>query len=728
MSKERLFSFIVANYKFETVSFKGTQAISELYRYEIELRSRDENIDFDEMLNAEVCLILHNKDLDDTYIHGVLEHFEAYQKIDEYIYYRASLVPKLWWLSIAHHQQIFLDKKVPDILEKVLKESRFTSNDYEFRLQSNYDKREFVCQYKESRYDFMKRWMQREGLYFYFEQNRDGCKLIISDAKEKQQKASIMKKLFYRPTTGLQSYTDQTVSSVIHRSNNTIKSVHMKNFNYEKPSLDINSVKNSKGDDYTQTYMFGHNILTQDEAKKLTKINEEKFTCQAKEMLGESNIISLIPGFIYVLKDYFVDELNDEYLMLRVDSEGSQRGFLTTGFTNDGNDASYYHNTFTMISAQTQFRDQSTVQWPHIAGMLSAVIDGQGSGDTAELDKYGRYKVIMPFDISGKKDAKASAYLRMAQPSAGEKQGIHFPLHKGTEVLISFKGGDPDQPIIMGAVPNINNPSPVNEENVTKSVIQTHGGNIIYMEDTPGKAHIKLAVHDDLSSITIHNHDEDEEEWGISAITKGGFKLASAEAEMTILGEKFEMIVGLVQDIQLAEVLEVFVGTKQEIGASRLWELIGGKTTGVAPTSEHLKETMVDVVVDRTTAVEIDDSVVEDRTEVVESKVEITQEMIQEAVEKIVSGMNLTEAIDKKIETIQDKIKTNASAISVVEEDIEDIEDSIRMIDASFEKVESMFGQIGSVIEKIGSSSKKFDFNATVSSLKIDGNDLTIFE
>jgi hypothetical protein len=64
----------------------------------------------------------------------------------------------------------------------------------------------------------------------------------------------------------------------------------------------------------------------------------------------------------------------------------------------------------------------------------------------------------------------------MAQPYAGENQGMHFPLHKGTEVLLTFIEGDPDRPIIAGAVPNPETPSPISSSNSSKSMIKTGRG------------------------------------------------------------------------------------------------------------------------------------------------------------------------------------------------------------------------------------------------------------
>jgi len=740
MSKDRLFSFKTPEfptYKFEVVSFKGYQEIGELYRYEIDLVSKDKDVDFDKMLSTEVSLVLHNKNSDDIYMHGVLEHFEAHQMIDDFIHYRAYLVPKLWWLTLAQHQEIFLDKKVPDIIESVLKEAKFTSNDYEFRLQSSYDKREYVCQYKESRYDFIKRWMHREGIYFYFESNEDGSKIIFSDKKDTQKKLSNMDEMLYKPDSGLQNYEQQAVSSIVYRSNNTLKSVRMKNYNYEKPSLEINSVTDSSAPEYAQSYFFGNNIKSQEEAKKLSEINAQKYKCLDKEMIGESNIIYLVVGNIYRLKDYFREDLNDDYLMVRVECEGSQRGFLTTSFNAKKDNSSYYKNNFVMIPAKTQYHMQTTSRWPQISGTISAKIDAQGSGDTAQLDKYGRYKVIMPFDLSGRGDAKASTYLRMAQPSAGEKQGMHFPLHKGTEVLIAFKGGDPDQPIIIGAVPNVNTPSPVNENNVTKNIIQTHGGNIIHMEDTPGKAHIKMAVHDNLSSITIHNQDDENEDdktltqeiFGLKFETEGGSRTFTRGNVIDItLGAKEEFLgLGLL-DIKIAEVLEVFGGFKQEVGLSNITEYIRGKRLGVSPISEELRKTMVKVIVEKTTAIEQVEEVEEEHTEVVENEVAVVQTLTREDVERIVSSMNLIQTIGSQVQTIQNNLITADQATNLITEHLVDTVNKLDKVGTHMTDLETKLKKIGTDFEITTLKNSRAKINFLQGELISLGTNLTVFQ
>ena len=157
-----------------------------------------------------------------------------------------------------------------------------------------------------------------------------------------------------------------------------------------------------------------------------------------------------------------------------------------------GEEEPFYRNRFTAIPASVQFRPERVTKKSRFFGLMNAKIDAAGSGQYAELDDLGRYKVILPFDLSGRKDGKASAWLRMMQPYAGSDHGMHFPLHKGTEVLLAFIDGDPDRPVIAGAVPNPATPSPVTGDNQTMAVLQTGGKNRIAIEDKDGSQRILL--------------------------------------------------------------------------------------------------------------------------------------------------------------------------------------------------------------------------------------------
>ena len=51
------------------------------------------------------------------------------------------------------------------------------------RLQGSYDPVEYVCQYGESHLNFVSRWCEREGIYYFFEQSGGGEKVVFTDTQ-----------------------------------------------------------------------------------------------------------------------------------------------------------------------------------------------------------------------------------------------------------------------------------------------------------------------------------------------------------------------------------------------------------------------------------------------------------------------------------------------------------------------------------------------------------------
>jgi type VI secretion system secreted protein VgrG len=151
-----------------------------------------------------------------------------------------------------------------------------------------------------------------------------------------------------------------------------------------------------------------------------------------------------------------------------------------------------YSNRFAAVIADAQFRPERVSSKPRFYGALNATVDASGDGQYAEIDDQGRYKIVLPFDRGNNSGGRASRWIRMAQPYAGNDFGMHFPLHKGTEVLISFIDGDPDRPIISGAAPNPDNASPIKASNQTQAMIRTGGGNQIKFEDNAGSQLIRM--------------------------------------------------------------------------------------------------------------------------------------------------------------------------------------------------------------------------------------------
>ena len=155
---------------FDVVEFKGVEGLSRPYQFEVDLVSPNPDIDLTEVVRSRATLVLLREADEEILFHGILAVFEQTGSYGSAYFYRAVLKPALWRLSLTHHNQVFLDKSVPEILQAVLKDGGLAADEFELRLTGSYAPHEYVCQYQESHFDFVSRWMEREGIYYFFEQ------------------------------------------------------------------------------------------------------------------------------------------------------------------------------------------------------------------------------------------------------------------------------------------------------------------------------------------------------------------------------------------------------------------------------------------------------------------------------------------------------------------------------------------------------------------------------
>ena len=485
--------------KFDVVNLEGFEAINRPYRFALMLVSDDAEIDFDKILKNSGTLCIYSPDgTQEVPYHGVIAEFEQLQKVGNYVYYRAVLVPRLWRLSLYKLTEVYLNEKtIPEILEGVLKESQFSSRDYQFSLTGDYRKRSFVCQFEETHLDFLSRLMEKEGIYYFFDQGaaKDGVdKLLVVDALIGHPASTVQVK--YRPADELDtgSFPD-CVQSFVCRQQPLPKRVIAQDYNYRKAELTLRAEEQVSADGIGDVMYYGENFRSVAEGQRYAKLRAEGIRCRGRVFNAESTAVGLRSGYFMALSHHYRNDFNGRYLVTEIHHRGSQAGVLLAGLKTpyaSGERGTNYSNSVVAIPAATQFRAELATPKPRIAGTMNASVDSEGSGLYAELDEFGQYKIQLPFDLTDKDPNKGSAWVRMATPYSGSDHGMHFPLHKNAEVLLSFVDGDPDQPVIIGAVPNSENRSVVNNSNAAVNQILTKAGNQLRMNDTKGSPGIVL--------------------------------------------------------------------------------------------------------------------------------------------------------------------------------------------------------------------------------------------
>lgn len=141
------------------LDFYGREGLSQLYRFDLRFSvTHAESLDFDldAGLGQRASLIVHGDDgAARQRFNGIVASLEVNSERPEGAVYAAVIVPKLWELTLSRHNRVWVDQKVPDILEDVLRRAGLAGDDYELRLAGRFTPREHVCQYRESDFDFI---------------------------------------------------------------------------------------------------------------------------------------------------------------------------------------------------------------------------------------------------------------------------------------------------------------------------------------------------------------------------------------------------------------------------------------------------------------------------------------------------------------------------------------------------------------------------------------------
>jgi len=478
------------------VGFRGIEAMSRPYRFEVYLQFHsDSDIDFAEAVGDAASLVIDREsdDIPPFVLAGVLGDVDLVHEYGGRALVRVVLVPRFARLALSRHSRIFTKKSAPDVIRAVLDDNGLAGS-YEFRLTQSYEVEEHIGQYRESDFDFVSRWLEREGIYYFFEHSADGEKIVFCDDKSYPAEG-MGKPVRYFPQTGADRSAGASFRSFSLNHGSMPAEVKLRDYDYARPKLDVlgSAAVTAKGAGTVSLY--GERFFSPDAGARLAKIRSEEFLTRKSIARATGTRMHLRAGYTFDLEEHPRARFNTKYLAIEVHHQGNQSaGDLHLKELIGLEHEDTYFVEVAAIPATTQFRPESRTLWPRIYGFENGVVDGGGESEYAQIDEYGRYLVKFNFDENDSGSGSGSTYVRMMQPHGGSIEGFHFPLRKGTEVVLSFLGGDPDRPVISGVVPNVLTPSPVTSGNHTKNVIQTGGRNRLELEDLAGSQRVTLST------------------------------------------------------------------------------------------------------------------------------------------------------------------------------------------------------------------------------------------
>lgn len=447
---------------------RGTEAINTLYSFEVELASGAEELELnhaDELLGAAVELTLSSRDrVVLRRVHGLVS-WARYQGKGkrEHAAIELRVVPRAWRLTLFRTQELFVKRSVVDVIRTKLER---VGLDATFHLLSHYPARELVVQYKESDWDFVCRLCEHAGIGFYFQQDESGEHLVFTDHDGGWEATG---ELLPYGAGGEQVAVTELASEAV----GTPAVFAVNDYNYRSPHVDLTGVAQLEGGLPGGVVEYGSHHRTPAEAAAMAQLRMEEAAAHRLLHHGASTLPHLGVGQI-VRIDGHEDYDDGKLRLIAVEHEVA----FVEGFA-EGEQGSY-RNRFTASPGELPYRPRRATPRPAMMGLVSAIVQPGPQGEVGgipRLDDDGRYLVQFHFDGSDYGASPSSQAVRMAQPFVGEgNNGMHFPLQRGTEVLIAFVDGNPDRPIIVGAVPNAANPATIVARQSGINRIQTAQG------------------------------------------------------------------------------------------------------------------------------------------------------------------------------------------------------------------------------------------------------------
>ena len=468
---------------FHVADFTGEERLNGDFSFRMTLLSREGGIRPEDLLSKEATFEIASRREGPAVrvpYHGMIGEFGVVRQVLPHTLYVATLVPRLSRLDLSEFSEVYTpEKDIPGLMEEVLREAGFSSQDFQFRTGESGRARSFVCQYRESLRQFLDRWVEREGIAYYFDHEGDRERVIFYD--QPHQKPSWSRTLVYRPPGDPDvGFADDSLLEWSETARPVPGKVVVQDFNYRKANLEIREEEVLDGRAKTVVEEYGDNLRTNAEAKRQARLLSEMFRCRERVISGTSSAISIRAGTTVHVKSHFRDELNGAFFVTKARHEGTQAGFSGMKVALE---QVRFSTMFEAIPGDTPFRPERRIPWPRISGVVQAIVEAEGSGKFAELNEYGEYKVRFPFALTKRKSQKGSGWMRLATPLAGSDNGMHFPLHKDTEVLVAFLGGDPDQPVIVGALHNSESRNLISNRNPEKNIIRSVGRHKIILND-----------------------------------------------------------------------------------------------------------------------------------------------------------------------------------------------------------------------------------------------------
>ncbi|PHM72507.1 type VI secretion system Vgr family protein [Xenorhabdus kozodoii] len=555
-------------------SLKGKEKLSTIYSFEVELFSEKKDLDIKELRNKPISIEIKNPaniSEKPRFLSGIVREATICGYYDNYHYlYKVIIQPALFILTLNKDFRIWQKKTVPEIIQDVLNKYKIK---FKNELNAKYQPLEYCTQYKETDFDFLSRLMEREGIYYYFQHDKNDHTLILADSPQSHSALPEHAAIEYYPShfpprDKDKSYLyDWMVSYSINPKLYTLS-----DYNFLKPNAQLKETQQNPDPTAPKTELFEWpgNYTENAQGQFYVRILQQSYTAQDQYIKAKSIESGIAPGYTFTLSKALRDGDNGDYLIVSANYELHENPYILGDNAADDDNINKMLTEFTAIPAKVNWRAPRTTSWP-IAGTERATVVG-ASGKTIWTDEHGRVKLKFHWDRSDTKDDKSSCWVRVSNNWAGAKFGAIQVPRVGEEVIVNFINNNPDEPLVVGRNFNQNNmppwelPAEATKMGIMSRSLEGGKDNASYLliDDAQGKESFEIHAEKDMqisvehdqtvsiegaSTTTIKNKQQTTVTNGKEIeVTSGGIQYKISDGyKADITGDKSEKISGAYQ-------------------------------------------------------------------------------------------------------------------------------------------------------------------------------------
>ena len=395
-------------------------------------------------------------------------------------------------METAHSCFSWNDTTIGDVVKKLCEQAKV-----QLELNPAFkETKDFICQYEESDFDFIRRLAHQYQEWMYF----DGTKLIFG----KPRKLADPIRLEYGTTLssldiGLQTLARSEQVFSYHSGADREMQRMTPDLAYGHDKLSGDAFRASLG-------MFSKparqhalpRISNETELINYMGRKQAAETAETHYITAESQVPTLRVGSVVSLYSSFLERVGNL-------SEESLGNFIIIEITHEVSQGSYYKNRFKAIPATIKALPSPKVRMPLAETQMATVLSN------ADPEGKGRVRVRMNWQTDGMQ----TGWVRVMTPDGGSSsdvksnRGFVFIPEVGDQVLLGFRHGDPTRPYVMGSLFNGVTGGGGLEGNHMKS-LTTRSGHVIEFDDASLSSGITIkdrnhnVIHIDSSSNDIY--------------------------------------------------------------------------------------------------------------------------------------------------------------------------------------------------------------------------------